>query len=171
MTDTANVLDPRVQELLDRDAIRQVVARYFRGVDRGDAELAASCFHPDAVDERGTWVMTGDELGRDVTEHNLRRMLATNHHVTTHVITIAGDLAGSEASCLGVHVTGGERPRRMVTSSRYLDRLERRNGEWRIIRREVLMNMVHKLPLEDDAALQPARDRTDPSYAVLELVR
>ena len=45
--------DREVQELLDKQAIHEVMIRYCRGLDRMDAELVGSAYHPDAHDDHG----------------------------------------------------------------------------------------------------------------------
>ena len=59
----------------------------------------------------------------------------------------------------------------MQTSGRYLDRLERRNGEWRISHRITVMELAQYLPRSDEPPEAfvglGRRDHTDPSYAVL----
>ena len=42
--------------LSDHDAIRQVVARYARGVDRLDADVMKSAYWPEATDDHGVFV-------------------------------------------------------------------------------------------------------------------
>ena len=46
-------LDPRLQSLLDKDEIRDVVMRFARGGDRHDWQLVRSCHHDDALDDHG----------------------------------------------------------------------------------------------------------------------
>ncbi|MCB2109209.1 MAG: nuclear transport factor 2 family protein, partial [Rhodobacteraceae bacterium] len=41
----------RIAALLDKEEIRDVLMRYGRGVDRADADLLRSCYHPDAIEE------------------------------------------------------------------------------------------------------------------------
>src|SRR5262249_28049650 len=60
MSNHTGDLDPRVQDLLDKQAIRELVIRYFRGIDDLDREAIASVYHPDAVDVRGRRTLTGD---------------------------------------------------------------------------------------------------------------
>ena len=43
-----------LERVLARDAIREVLAAYARGVDRTDAALLASCYFPDAIEEHGS---------------------------------------------------------------------------------------------------------------------
>ena len=56
----------------------------------------------------------------------------------------------------------------MFTHGRYLDRWERREGDWRIVHRHYVHTMDEVRTIErtmfDPVATQ---DRTDPSYAVL----
>ena len=40
--------------LLDKQEIHEVLMRYCRGIDRCDAELLHSVYHPDATDDHGT---------------------------------------------------------------------------------------------------------------------
>ena len=46
-------MNSRLAELGDQQAIRDVLARYWRGIDRGDADLVRSTYHPDARDAHG----------------------------------------------------------------------------------------------------------------------
>ena len=62
MTDAALNQSTEICELWDREAIRDCLHRYARGVDRFDRELILSAFHPDALDEHGKFVGTPDEF-------------------------------------------------------------------------------------------------------------
>src|SRR5690606_34766002 len=42
-----------IQEMLDRESIRNVVWRLCRAMDRADIELFRSCYHEDAWDDHG----------------------------------------------------------------------------------------------------------------------
>ena len=138
------------QQVSDVEAVRAVVTRYFVGVDHLDAEMIGSTYHPDAVDVRGPRTIHGATAGEDIVATNSKSMATTRHHITTHHIEVDGDTALSEAYCLGVHVTAGDPGRRMQTSGRYIDHLERRNGEWRIAQREVFVDMMKVSDLADE---------------------
>jgi hypothetical protein len=59
----------------------------------------------------------------------------------------------------------------MISSGRSFDKLEKRDGEWRIVERRQVTDMVRMLAMDDEINLGPSaatRDRTDPSYALLE---
>ena len=48
-------LDPRLQALLDKDAITGVIQELARGTDRLDAEQIESCYHPDGFDDHNSF--------------------------------------------------------------------------------------------------------------------
>ena len=163
-------LDPRIQTLLDKEAIREAILRYARGVDRGDVQLLSAAYHDDAVDERHE-ILRGEGIGASMVESMMRSMAATTHHLGTQTIVIDGDTAGAETYSIGFHrpiIDGVEQ--RMMTSNRYVDRLERRDGEWRITHRRLVTEMAKIMPLDgefDTGAPYGQRDRTDISYDVL----
>src|ERR1700712_2556055 len=42
-----------IEALLAKQEIHEALARYARGIDRGDGELARSAYHEDATDDHG----------------------------------------------------------------------------------------------------------------------
>lgn len=171
MDDRTAALDPRVQELLDKQAIREAIFRYCRGVDRGDAALVSSAYHPDAIDDRGHVSYTGETIGEGMVGAMLEQMAMTSHHITTQTIVVDGDTAAAESYTLGIHQPNTpDGPKRMLSTGRSFDRLERRDGEWRIVERRQTTDMVRMLSMDDEIALGPGlatRDRNDPSYELL----
>lgn len=160
--------DPAVQELLDKQAIREVTMRYCRGADRCDPELISSAYHPDARDERPGQEMTGETVGRDLADSLRQSMQSTNHQIGTQLIEVDGDSAVAESYSTGRHVLADGR--RLHSNTRYLDRFERRDGEWRIIHRLVVTDTTELLPPDDGPPLVASgvarRDSSDPSYAL-----
>ena len=76
--------DPALQELVDREAIRDCLYRYCRGIDRCDAESLASAYWPGAVDDHALWRGTIEEFipwvlpilrSRQQTKHSISNML------------------------------------------------------------------------------------------------
>ncbi len=55
-------MDPRLQALLDKQEIEEVVLRYCRGIDRRDFDLVRACYHPDARDHHGSFDGTVEEF-------------------------------------------------------------------------------------------------------------
>jgi ketosteroid isomerase-like protein len=134
-------LEEKVRVLLAKDEIRDVLMRYARGVDRGDADLIASCYHPDAVDDHGGIELTGTEAGPRFAGH--RKVSASGaagqHFMGNITIDVQGDVAYTESyfvSYLIVDRDSAEYTR--FRGARYLDRFERRGGSWRIAYRVVV---------------------------------
>jgi hypothetical protein len=153
------VADSDVQVLLDRQAIADVVLRYCRGIDRLDLELVRGCYHPDATDEHGTFTGTRDEYV-DWVVGILGRFTGTMHVVANQLIEVDGDRAQSET--YGVAYHWGEplddERRNFTTGFRYVDRFERRDGEWRIARRVAVREWTHVVPAAQQLVIAPERD-------------
>jgi ketosteroid isomerase-like protein len=158
----------QVQELLDRQAIRDVVYRYARAIDRHDTELLESCYHPDALDDHGSFV--GGARGLAESTHILHEgYLRTQHHITNHFVELDGDTAHAETYYLVVLRSNSGLTD--FVSGRYVDRLERRRGEWRISARVTMCETVAEVPTAEeimkdlDRIFAPStRDRDDLSY-------
>lgn len=153
----------------DELAIREVLTRYCRGVDRCDEELLRSVYHPDATDDHGTFKGNGYEFAAWVTKILREHMEATTHHVTQALIAIDGDRATSESYVLAFHRRReGDQLVLDTVSGRYLDVLDKRAGEWKLSDRRVVIDWGKTEPLERefpaDAFLQGARQPDDPSY-------
>jgi SnoaL-like domain len=132
-------LAPELQYLLDRLAIQDCVYRYSRGLDRHDETILAGVFHPDAVDNHGDFVGYIPEFvswGNALHEASYR---GHTHNITCHTAEIDGDVAHAESYVIFVlrHKDGKTVN---VGGGRYLDRFERRNGEWRIALRRLIMD-------------------------------
>ena len=163
------VRDPAVQELLDKAAIREVLWRYCRGVDRRDADILTSCYWADACDDHVGNEYSGETVGQGLVDWMNEIMVRTSHNITTNNIEVHGDTAGSESYTTSMHVMkdGGE-GHAFFSVARYVDRFERRGGEWKIASRLVVTEFSGAVTMEMSAYESPARqDRTDPSYAVL----
>jgi hypothetical protein len=162
-----------VQELLDRAAIQEAVLRYCRGVDRADAELLASAYHPDAVDEHGMAHFEGDAIARGIIE------LVSGSRVSLHQITNQTvDLLGTSRAACESYFTAWQsmqhegEERMLLALGRYIDQFEKRDGDWRVAHRLVIVEHAQLLPA--GGPFPPAspglgrRDRQDPSYTVLQ---
>ena len=158
--------------LEDDREIRNVLYRYCRGVDRLDLELVRSCYWPEAHDDHGAFVGTVDEfvewIGRllprnAVTTHQLTNILIEGHPTDP-------DRARVENYGMADHQTpGGPAQHNSTICFRYLDRFERRNGEWRIADRFCTTEWVRLHPQEsiyaaDERYAGGKRDGTDPVF-------
>ena len=121
--------------LSDHDAIRQVAARYARGVDRLDGDLMKSAYWPEATDDHGVFV--GNAMAfcdRVIDSH--QRFTATMHCCMNHAIEVSGTKGSGEIyNVTYVFRTDNGVDFLDTWFGRYLDQYENRNGEWRIIER------------------------------------
>jgi hypothetical protein len=160
-----------VQYLKDRQAILDVVMRHARGHDRHDAELMNSCFWDDGVDEHGQFVTPGPEYGSWANNVHTAGYFLHMHNITNHTCEIDGDTAHCESYVIGALLPRSVPGRAKFVSGRYLDRLERRDGQWRILVRrttiEVEVEGDSKWPENEISETFPkgAWDTGDPSYA------
>jgi uncharacterized protein (TIGR02246 family) len=130
--------DGGLRRLLDQAAIRDVVARYARGIDRGDLELVRDCYHPDGTDRHPGFDGARDDYVAWLVGA-LARHTFTQHVLANTLIDLAGDVAAVETYAVAYHAGDPpEDPRsNFAAGFRYLDRFERRDGRWRIAARVV----------------------------------
>jgi hypothetical protein len=168
-TDTE--LTRKLQELVDRNEIVDCLTRYTRGMDRQDRELVRSAFHDDAIDLHRSLVSDVDGFLEWTFAYHAKQSLH-QHYIMNHTIEIDGDTAHAETYCIGTFLRRDE-PVVDMAGGRYIDRLERRDGEWRISRRVVFPEVafrVDKLASEHLSYLadRPQRSREDLSYSALQ---
>ncbi|WP_433618802.1 nuclear transport factor 2 family protein [Dactylosporangium sp. CA-139114] len=122
--------------MTDEDAIRAVVCRYCRGIDRLDMELVRSCYHPGGIDHHTGFDGPIEDYIAWV-EPKVRGFDGTQHLVANHLVEVVGDRALSETYGMAVHWgTPSHDPKLNFTSGfRFVDVMERRGGGWRILER------------------------------------
>lgn len=165
-------LERRIREQLDRDEILRVMMKYARGLDRLDHDLARSCYWDDAIEDHGNYVGHPDDFIAWADQTTLAHRY-TQHGLLNHFC----DLQGDDAYCETYYQFTGVRdePPHFISTGRYIDHFQKRNGEWRIANRVCLIE--GKFDIADAAlnALMPpaytaeepcqeARDRSDVSY-------
>jgi hypothetical protein len=124
-----------VGELFDRQAIRDKVTDYCRATDRLDRELLLSVYHPDAIDDHGIYVGSPEGFVDYSCELNLRMHHSTQHIISNHSCELDGDVAHCETYWMVVSVNKQGAPL-TIFGGRYIDRFEKRGGEWRIAARK-----------------------------------
>jgi hypothetical protein len=135
-----------VREVADRLAIAHVLTLYSRGIDRCDLETLNSTFWPDGTAQYGAQAQNAHEWAA-ATVGALKAMNRTFHSLSNMLITVAGDRAEAETYCTAYHeVPGPGGLTEMVVGGRYLDRLEKRGGEWKIARRIYVMDWNRNVP-------------------------
>lgn len=164
------VSDAALRELIDSHEIRNLVYRYARGLDRGDWQLVRSCFADDATDDHGAFQGSIETL-IDGARTLLQEFWGVMHLVGQVYIEIDGDEARSETYAVSFHRRHGDAgDEDTLTGIRYLDRLVRIDGEWKIAARVTVHEWNTAVPANDwlDGAtfVNGRRDQTDASYAL-----
>jgi hypothetical protein len=160
-----------LEQLLERQSILDCLTRFSRGMDRFDRALFLSAFHSDATIAAGPFVGGPDALYDWAASLHEHGQVATHHNLLNHSCDIDGDVAHTETYYLFVGRNRDDS--NWVAGGRYIDRLEKRAGEWRIALRTNVIEwsgMVPTLPIpfRDVPGIErnglPARDGSDPSY-------
>jgi hypothetical protein len=148
------------REMIDREAIRDCLYRYSRGVDRCDDH----CLFVGTREPLIAWVLP-----------LLRSMSASQHAISNILIRFhGGDVADVEAYYHGYHrMPHGDGFVDSIQAGRYVDRFEKRDDEWRIARRKVVVDWFREYDDSCDWEAGPAghaqikpggRHPTDYSY-------
>ena len=139
-----------IRELQDREAIRTLMARYYQAVDRRDFDTVGGCFTDDAFVD----FMGNERRGREAIQQYISGVAGyavTTHFMGNHLAEIRGDGAEVETYAIAHHRDErGSEPRYAVMALRYIDRMVREGGGWRV---------AHRVMVEDwrrtDAELPP----------------
>ena len=161
-------LPPELQELIDKQAITDKIHDYARAMDRMDEELGKAVFHPDAVADYGAQMFQG--TGDAFVEMCMKAhpmFHAHSHQFSNIRIWMDGpDKARSETYVDATLRRIGEdgKPHDIRNLGRYVDNWEKRDGEWRIAKRQYLLDFDQSGPNAGLFETTGKRDRTDPSY-------
>ncbi len=156
--------------LEEKQAITEVLYRYARAVDRQDFTAVADCYFPDANDNHGGYNGNVDGLIEDMMVRH-RTIDSSQHFVTNVLIDLGVDVADVESYCLCYlrrdKEPGAESQLVQTIRCRYVDRFEKRDGQWRIADRIVVFDESRQELVTDslDASwVSSKRNLTDPVY-------
>jgi uncharacterized protein (TIGR02246 family) len=160
-------------DLIARHGIMNALANHSRGVDRADVNLLAAAYHDDATVDYGFYAGPAAAL-IDMLGNGQKGTLPTLHRTANTEIRRSGNLAVSESYV----VAYVEEPdiQRMVFG-RYLDRLECREGSWRLSHRTYVLDSNTNRPnsalradppvSHDNYVPEGAKGAADPGRALL----
>jgi hypothetical protein len=193
-TDALARLEARLDEVEDRQKVYEVLARYCRALDRCDLELMQSAYWEDGWDDHGVFQGNAQEFATFIIAEIQQWFELTMHAICNVSIELDGDTAHTESYLISycqvkadrgriegvfgptylrnVVGSGEPAPQDFLYGGRYVDRLEKRNGVWRIAHRTVVMDWNRNEPSRDildegmfkALALRGTRDRTDAVY-------
>jgi hypothetical protein len=132
-------LEAKLREMLDKQEIHDLLMRYCRGVDRGDADLIRSVYHPGAIDDHGDMILNAAEIPELFVKLSARSPFGGMHFIGNVLIEVDGDTAYAESYFMAIKDIARETKRFIrIRAGRYVDRLERRQGVWGIVERVLL---------------------------------
>ena len=166
------MIESKLQEIVDRHEIWQVLQRYGRGLDRLDQALVRSCYFDDAIDDHGI-VVGGVDKFIEWANGTTLAFVTTQHGVMNHYCELKGDDAHAETYFTFIGVAA--RAPHLMSIGRYVDHFQRRRGEWRIANRVTIIEKAFDLSdcslgtiadgSQEFGTPPPAtRDRNDVSY-------
>ena len=173
-----------IEEVIDREQIRDCLARLSRGLDRRDGDLVRGSFWPEASDDEGVAIVTVDQLVAWISPGD-PAMRLTMHTMGHSLIDVRGTAAVVETHVTSYHrVEAGGGDRDIVLGGRYLDQFEKRGAEWRIMKRKLIYDWLNDLgpstdfskgafglPLSSEGAIGSASgDYSDKLFKVFSLV-
>ena len=135
-------MDENLRRVMDRHEIEEVLARYCRALDRLDRPLLESCFHPDSQHHHS--YKGPSSTFCDFAFEVLSSCVATHHQIGNVSIRVQGDFAHTDCYFTAYHRLGDPPPpafpgakagEDVLIGGRYIDRFERRDGVWKIIKR------------------------------------
>lgn len=155
MTTTTQQYTP--ERIVSRLQIQDLMFRWCRAVDRLDRQGMLDIFWPGAIDSHGPYIGPAEGLVEWILVRH-RPIATSSHFIGNMLIEFASDDVAlvetyvrtiqqypKEAKQQLAQLTGGaagdeSTPMDMFTSSRYLDRMERREGEWRVAHRDLIQD-------------------------------
>ena len=163
----------RLTELLDREAIRDCLYLYCRGIDRADMDSLVRSYWPDATDCHGALANGPVSIFLDKVAQAFRAGPRNIHQVGNVLITFQD----ATRAVVESHFTALQRSRgvQVHLAGRYCDIFEKRGEEWRVLQRTVVYDWVAPpdMPPTDEATRFGGRTPIgaafpdDPIYALL----
>jgi ketosteroid isomerase-like protein len=171
-------MEAELRAMLDRAAITGLIHAYCRAVDRKDVAACRALYHPDAVDDHGSYYQ-GDAQGYfDKLPELMAPVVMMQHHITTVNIKLDGDYAESEAYGLAIHqLQGAAGLEDLLVGTRFFDKFERRQKQWKILHRGHAMDWIKSISPSEFAPAHPQAEESprgrpdagDPSYQFFRL--
>ena len=173
-------MDPKIQRLIDKQEITDLVYAYCNASDRHDHDKLRQLYHPDAIDDHGGFFKGLAMEFIDQLPQIQAPMNILHHNVTNINLALDGDYAEGEIYVLAFHqISTEEGPIDLMIGGRYFDKYEKRDGIWKYSERAVVadwasvndpstVRLDHPL-VEGSHIGRPGRE--DPSYSFFSLLQ
>lgn len=133
------------------NALDRLVNLYTRGVDRNDIAILKSVYHEDAIDDHGDYFSGSAMEFAERLPEIMSAFKIASHCITNRIFHIDGDYAEGELYLLSYTILVDRPDELRQIGGRYLDRYERRNGEWRIAHRRLVWDWSVTCPVSTGA--------------------
>ncbi|MEZ5501160.1 MAG: nuclear transport factor 2 family protein [Halioglobus sp.] len=173
-------MDARLQALIDKQEIMDLLHSYCNAADRHDHDKMRQLYHDDAIDDHGAFFHGLAMEFIDTLPTIQAPMLILHHNVTTVNIALDGDYAEGEVYVLAFHqVQTDDQPVDLLIGGRYFDKYEKRKGVWKFSYRAVVADWATfnnpSTVCLDHPMITGSRigkpGLQDPSYAFFRLLR
>jgi hypothetical protein len=170
-TETGTIPDPA--EVADRLAIQDILHTHSRGLDRLDEAAIRSAYWPEAEVDYGSYKGNAHVFAELVVGALGQQYELTRHALSNTLVEINVDSAYSETCVHAGHLLIGAREE-LLFYGRYLDKLEKRGGQWKLLHRQVVMDWSRRHEVQDERQSEAFGDLekgahfdTDPLYTFL----
>ena len=156
-----------LDDMLAKQQIHETIMRYCRAVDRLDEELLRTVYHSDGYDNHGGFRGGAEDFIKWVIPEMRKLYKSTNHCICNELVEVKGDTAYCESYFVAYHRFDRDgKEYDMIFGGRYIDRLERREGAWKILKRNVLQdwNRIDPVGERYDVPINSHRSREDLCY-------
>ena len=144
MTTTART-DSALALLEDEHKLTQMMYTYAHGADRGNMQVVRSGYTDDAYDDHGPMSGPVDKFVENMrSNHEKNTFGALQHFIWNVIVEVAGDRAVSESYFICFAGTPNE-VKPQFLAGRYVDRLVRTDGGWRVKLRTVVFDWTLNL--------------------------
>jgi len=164
---------PNTAQVADRVAIQDVLHLHCRGLDRLDSEVIQCAYWPDAEVDYGSFKGSAHQFAQLVVGALGQKYSLTRHSLSNTLINLDGSSARCESLVSAGHLLIGA-AEELLFYGRYLDLLQRRDGQWKILHRQVVMDWSKRFAVPDERASEAFADLakgahrdTDPLYPFL----
>lgn len=103
--------------------------------------MIAGCYWQDGSDEHGPIITPAPDYPQRANAGHAAYFSATSHSITNHTCEIHGNVAYCESYVVGGLLSKDQKTCK-IAPGRYIDQLEKRNGEWRIVVRRTMVDMA-----------------------------
>ena len=175
---------PEIQALLDKQAITDLIYAYCQASDRHDHDKLRTLYHPDAIDDHGSFFKGLAMKFIDQLPAIQAPMKILHHNATTINIVLdqskpACTYAEAEVYVLAYHqIETADGDIDLLIGGRYFDKFEKRNNQWKFSYKAVVADWAttdtpSRVKLDHPMLAgsyfgKPGKN--DPAYSVFKLI-